>query len=161
MVLSLCLAPSAYSQEAETTVATDSLKGKVQLPFRAVDEADVLGGVSSVNVADLEKKSYSTYSLANMQSLVTGYNGQLWDMGNALVLVDGVPRDADNILPQEIESISFLKGAQAVVLYGSMASKGAILITTKRGNTDGLRVNVRGIATLFVPKSYTNYLGAA
>lgn len=161
VALSLCLAPSAYSAETLAAETPDSLKGKVQLAFRTGDEADVLGGVSTINVAELEKKSYSTYSLANMQSLVTGYNGELWNMGTALVLVDGVPRDADNILPQEIESISFLKGAQAVVLYGSMASKGAILITTKRGTADGLKVNVRGMATLYVPKSYTKYLGAA
>lgn len=161
MAMSLCLAPAAYSQDAETAAKADSLKGKVQLAFRTGDEADVLGGVSTVNVADFEKKSYSTYSLANMQSIVTGYDGQLWNMGDALVLVDGVPRDADNILPQEIESISFLKGAQAVVLYGSMGSKGVILITTKRGNANGLQVSVRGTATLFVPKSYTKYLGSA
>ena len=74
-------------------------------------------------MVDLQKKSYTTYSLANMQSLVAGYNGQLWNMGDALVLVDGVPRDADNIIPTEIETISFLKGAQAVVLYGSAASR--------------------------------------
>lgn len=66
----------------------------------------------------------------------------LWGMDgdNAgyLVLVDGVPRDADNVMPSEIAQISFLKGAQAVVLYGSKAAKGAIVITTKRGNVEGL-----------------------
>ena len=59
------------------------------------------------------------------------------------VLVDGVPRDADNVMPSEIAQISFLKGAQAVVLYGSKAAKGAIVITTKRGNVEGLNVSVR------------------
>lgn len=157
----ICLAPGAMAQESETIEAGDSLKGKVQLAFRVADNTDILGGVSSVNVAELEKKSYTTYSLENMQSLVTGYNGQLWNMGDALVLVDGVPRDANNVLPQEIESISFMKGAQAVVLYGSTASKGVILITTKRGNVDGLRVNVRGDISLNVPKRYQKYLGAA
>lgn len=155
----LIFAPTASALTAETE-ATDSVK-KVQLAFRTSDAADVLGGVSTVNVAELDKKSYNTYSLANMQSLVTGYNGQLWDMGDALVLIDGVPRDANNVLPQEIESISFLKGAQAVVLYGSRASKGAILITTKRGNVKGLQVNVRGDVALNVPKRYQKYLGAA
>ena len=133
----------------------------MQLAFRSAVPEDVFGGVSQVNVVELEKKSYTTYSLANMECLVPGYNGQLWNMGEALVLVDGVPRDANNVIPTEIETITFLKGAQAVVLYGSTASKGAILITTKRGRTSGLQVSVRGDATLYTPKAYPKYLGAA
>lgn len=156
-----CLAPDALALEAETAQENDSLKRKVQLVFRTADESDVLGGVSTVNVADLEKKSYTTYSLENMQALVTGYDGELWNQGGALVLIDGVPRDANNVIPQEIESISFLKGAQAVVLYGSQASKGVILITTKRGNVNGLKVNVRGNISMSVPKRYQKYLSAA
>ena len=161
LMAAMSFAPGAYAQDDETVEAGDSLKGKVYLAFRTGDEADILGGVSTVNVAELNKKSYTDYSLANMQALTTGYNGQLWDMGDALVLIDGVPRDANNILPQEIESISFLKGAQAVVLYGSTASKGVILITTKRGRTEGLQVSVRGDIALNVPKRYQKYLGAA
>lgn len=145
----------------ENTAVLDTLGNEVQLAFRSAAPEDVFGGVSQVNVVELEKKSYTTYSLANMQSLVSGYDGQLWNMGEALVLVDGVPRDANNVIPTEIETITFLKGAQAVVLYGSTASKGAILITTKRGRTTGLQVSVRGDVTLNTPKSYPKYLGAA
>ena len=35
-----------------------------------------------------------------------GYNGSLWNQGDALVLIDGVPRDANNVLPTEIEDIT-------------------------------------------------------
>ncbi|MDE5812927.1 MAG: TonB-dependent receptor plug domain-containing protein, partial [Muribaculaceae bacterium] len=124
----LAFAPGALAQD--DVVPADSLPQGIQLAFRTSDGGDILGGVSAVNVAELDKKSFSDYSLSNMSALTTGYDGELWNMGSALVLVDGVPRDANNILPQEIESISFLKGAQAVVLYGSTAAKGAILITT-------------------------------
>ena len=162
LAAAIMLTPAAALADADDNAAAlDSLGNEVQLPFRTASPDDIFGGVSQVNMVDLQKKSYTTYSLANMQSLVAGYNGQLWNMGDALVLVDGVPRDADNIIPAEIETISFLKGAQAVVLYGSAASKGAILITTKRGRTTGLQVSVRGDATLFVPKAYPKYLGAA
>ena len=78
-----------------------------------------------------------------------------------LILVDGVPRDANNVLPTEIQQITFLKSASAVALYGSRAAKGAVLITTKRGQTDGLHVSVRGNAGMFTPKEYPTYLGAA
>ncbi len=157
----LMASPAAYAQDTADVIPADSLPQGIQLAFRTADGGDILGGVSAVNVAELDKKSFTDYSLSNMSALTTGYNGQLWGMGDALVLVDGVPRDANNILPQEIESISFLKGAQAVVLYGSTASKGVILITTKRGNTNGLQISVRGNASLYVPKKYQEYLGAA
>ena len=81
--------------------------------------------------------------------------------GSALVLVDGVPRDINNVLPSEIEQVTYLKAASAVVLYGSRASNGVILITTKRGRTDGLQVSVRGNASLYTPKEYPNWLGSA
>ncbi|MDR2064991.1 MAG: SusC/RagA family TonB-linked outer membrane protein [Prevotellaceae bacterium] len=42
--------------------------------------------------------------------------------------------------PEDIESISVLKGAAAAVLYGSDASNGAIIITTKKGSKDRGRV---------------------
>lgn len=161
VALSMCFAPMARAQEADTTEAADSLRGQVKLAFRTSDASDILGGVSTIDITELNEKSYTTGSLDNMQGLVTGYNGQLWDMGDVVVLVDGVPRDASNIVPQEIESITFLKGAQAVVLYGSIASKGAVLINTKRGVQSNLQVSVRGTATLNVPKSYTKYLGSA
>ena len=153
--------PASALADDDNVAVIDTLGNDVQLAFRSAVPEDVFGGVSQVNVVELEKKSYTTYSLANMECLVPGYNGQLWNMGEALVLVDGVPRDASNVIPTEIETITFLKGAQAVVLYGSTASKGAILITTKRGRTSGLQVSVRGDATLYTPKAYPKYLGAA
>ena len=149
---------------------TDSLANKkdqmVQVAFRKVSQKDLLGGVSVVNVEELTKKNYNTYSLDNMQGYVGGWNGNsLWGMDgdNAgyLVLVDGVPRDADNVMPSEIAQISFLKGAQAVVLYGSKAAKGAIVMTTTRGNVEGLNVSVRANTGFHVAKAYPEYLGSA
>ena len=44
-----------------------------------------------------------------------------------------------NLNPEDVESISILKGAPAAALYGSQAANGVILITTKKGNTVGRR----------------------
>lgn len=44
-----------------------------------------------------------------------------------------------NLNPEDVESISILKGAPAAALYGSQAANGVILITTKKGNTAGQR----------------------
>ena len=50
-----------------------------------------------------------------------------------LVLVDGLERDMSLVSPEEVESVSILKDAAAVALYGYKGVNGAILITTKRG----------------------------
>lgn len=44
-----------------------------------------------------------------------------------------------NLNPEDVESISILKGAPAAALYGSQAANGVILITTKKGNSAGQR----------------------
>ena len=160
IALGMALLPVAAWAQTEAEY-TDSVASQVNVAFRTVSEADLMGGVSVVNMVEQTKKDYSTYSLSNMQALVGGYNGQLWNQGEVLVLVDGVPRDANNVLPTEIEQITYMKSASAVVLYGSRAAKGVILITTKRGRNDGLKVSVRGNATTYVPKSYPKYLSSA
>ena len=160
IALGAALLPVAAVAQTEKEY-TDSVASQVNVAFRTVNEADLMGGVSTVNMVEQAKKDYTTYSLDGMDALVGGYNGQLWNQGEALVLVDGVPRAANDVLPTEIEQITFLKAASAVVLYGSRAAKGVILITTKHGRNDGLNVSVRGNASLYVPKSYPKYLGSA
>lgn len=54
---------------------------------------------------------------------------------NPLVLIDGMDGDINSLNPQDIESISVLKDAAAASIYGSRASFGVILVTTKRGKT--------------------------
>lgn len=50
-----------------------------------------------------------------------------------LVLVDGIERDITSITAEEVESVSVLKDAAAVALYGYKGANGAVLVTTKRG----------------------------
>ena len=133
----------------------------INVAFRQSDARDVIVPVSTVNVKDLLEKNYNTYSLDNMQALVAGYNGQLWNQGDALVMVDGVPRDANNVLPTEIENITFMKGASAVVLYGSRAAKGVILITTKRGKIAPMKITAHADYQLDAAKAFPKYLDGA
>ena len=161
LYMSALLSLSAVMPAQAQIDAADS--AQVNVAFRKVAKEDILGGVSTLNYRELVEKNYSTYTFDNMQGYVAGYNGNsLWGMSNALVFVDGVPRDVNNIKPDEIEEITFLKGAQAVVLYGSRAAQGAILITTKRGQVnDGLDINVRVNTGWNVAKAYPEYLGSA
>lgn len=166
---------SPLSASAQTTDGGDSIpaKKKVHVAFRDKDADQLLGGVSYVDMEELQKKDYTMSSLDDLYALVGGWNGNsLWGMDNdrldtndnsnlPLVIIDGVKRPSNNVLPSEIEQVTFLKGAQAVVLYGARAAKGAILITTKRGTVDGLQVQVNANTGFHVAKAFPEYLGSA
>uniref|UniRef100_A0AB33JKI9 SusC/RagA family TonB-linked outer membrane protein n=1 Tax=Prevotella sp. GTC17260 TaxID=3236796 RepID=A0AB33JKI9_9BACT len=70
---------------------------------------------------------------------------------------------ASEINPEDIESISVLKGANAAALYGSRAQNGAIVITTKKGKYgQPLRVEYNGtldITNVYSPYDYQNVYG--
>lgn len=150
---------AASAQEAE--LPADSLD-KVQVAFRTTTQQDLLGGVSVLNMEELSEKAYTTYSEQLMGSMIAGLNNGLWGAGSDyLVVIDGMVRDANNVLPHEISQVTLLKGAQAVVLYGSRASKGVILITTKRGQKGDLQIKVTANSGFHFAKSYPKYLGSA
>ena len=166
---------SPLTVNAQTADDADStvVKKKVHVAFRDKDPDHLLGGISYVDMEELQKKDYMTSSLEDMYALVGGWNGNnLWGMDNdrldnndnsnmPLVIIDGVKRPSNNVLPSEIEQITFLKGAQAVVLYGSKGAKGAILITTKRGKVDGLQIEANANTGFHVAKAFPEYLGSA
>ena len=169
------MAASPLAANAQTTNGADSVeaKKKVHVAFRDMDADKLLGGVSYVDTEELQKKDYTTGSLDDLYALVGGWNGNnLWGMDTEkldnndnsnmpLVIIDGVKRPSNNVLPSEIKQVTFLKGAQAVVLYGPKAAKGAILITTKRGTVDGLQVQVNANTGFHVAKEFPEYLGSA
>jgi TonB-linked SusC/RagA family outer membrane protein len=144
-----------------TAQEADSVK-LVNVAFGQKSADDLLQGVSVVDYKALADKSHNTYSLNDMQGYVGGFNGNSpWASGAYLVVVDGVPRGADNVLPEEIEQVTFLKSAAAVVLYGSQAQKGAVLITTKHGRQGLMRITASGQVGISVAKRLPKYLGSA
>lgn len=97
----------------------------VQGPAR--DAASVLAGKVAglgVTTPSGDPRSGSTISLRG----VTTVQGAR----NPLVLVDGVPASLETVPSTDIEAISVLKDGSAAAVYGSRASNGVILITTKR-----------------------------
>ena len=62
--------------------------------------------------------------------------------GSALVLFDGAVGDLCSVNPDDIASISLLKGASAAARYGAGAAIGAIMITTKKGKAGALKVTL-------------------
>jgi TonB-linked SusC/RagA family outer membrane protein len=70
--------------------------------------------------------------------------GTLGDNG-ALILVDGVVGEINNLDPLDIESVSVLKDAASAAIYGARAANGVVIIKTRKGrNTGGLKFTYDG-----------------
>lgn len=78
---------------------------------------------------------------------------------NPLILIDGVPGDLETIPAEDIETISVLKDGSAAAMYGSRASNGVILITTKhhQGGAPTLRYDgYVGQSTIYNSPDFLN-----
>lgn len=97
-------------------------------------------------------------------------NKSVWGNNEPLIVIDGIPmnnpkttqlsgeyegRDGgsalSNLNPDDIASMSVLKGASAAALYGSMAANGVIMINTKKGREGAIRVDFSSNITLESP----------
>jgi TonB-linked SusC/RagA family outer membrane protein len=111
----------------------------------------------------------AVYSLDNSidpnVAIVLRGNRSLKGNNNALIVLDGVPipgATLSSINSNDIAESTVLKGASASALYGSEASNGAILLTTKRGTTDGKPTITYGNSfqfqkVAFYPKLQTSF----
>ena len=107
-------------------------------------------------------------------------NRSIQGTNNALIVVDGVPISngtngtagsdfgsiqgsdgASNINPDDIESMTILRGASAAALYGSQAGNGVIVITTKKGKSGKISVTLNSgfaVESVFsLPKVQNSY----
>ncbi len=151
----------SFVASSDTKVITlKSEADMVQVAYQKKDKSELLGGVSYIDVPTLLEKNYFLSANDNLSSFLPGFNGNIWG-GASLVLVDGVPRDIGNILPTEIDQITLLKGAQAVALYGSQATRGVLMVTTKRGTSGQDAFKVRINTGIFTPRGYADYLGSS
>ena len=152
---------------------------KIDLAFRKAHAGEVVGAVSTVRADEVNAYDNSIWAddvvtgrtlgmlgSNNIRGLGIGINvadltGSGLSSGNALFVVDGLPRDIQSLRLSEIEDITVLKDANASVLYGSAAVNGVILITTKRGEAykkkSDFSVNY-GIST---PTEMPNYLNSS
>lgn len=88
-----------------------------------------------------------------------------------LIVIDGVPVSNDaapgasnalaTINPNDIETYTVLKDASATAIYGSRASNGVIIITTKKGSGDGLKVNYSSTYSMKQPHKQIDVLSPA
>ena len=81
-----------------------------------------------------------------------------WNNSDPLVLVDGIERPMSSVDISSVESISVLKDASATAVYGVKGANGVILITTKRGQEGGAKIDVGFNTTLKAPSKLPNKL---
>ncbi|MGI6521672.1 MAG: SusC/RagA family TonB-linked outer membrane protein [Fermentimonas sp.] len=138
----------------------------------------VVGAVTSVDVKDIQTPATSINNMLGGRipgviSLQTsgepGKNiSEFWIRGigtfgassGALVLIDGLEGTLNQVDPADVESFSILKDASATAVYGVRGANGVVLITTKRGQEDRLRITVRSNVKLSVLKRMPEYLDA-
>ena len=140
-----------------------SLEEVVVVGYGTQQKVNLTGAVARIGEKELESRPIQNVSSA-LQGLVSGLTvmsgqGRPGQDGASLrirgvgtlntaspyILIDGVESCTMNSLdPNDIESISVLKDASSAAIYGSKASNGVILITTKRGSAGAPRVSYNG-----------------
>ena len=157
----------------------DEKNDTVNVAFKRIETDNIVGAISSLNAARINELDNSIWAsdvlagrtlgmLGNTNIRGIGISIDVADItgsgtlsGNALFVVDGLPRDIDGLRLSEIEDITVLKDVNSAILYGSSAINGVVLITTKRGrvneNSKHISLNY-GIAT---PLALPKYLNSA
>jgi len=140
--------------------AENSLEQVVVVSYGKQRQRSITGAIAKVNAAELQDIPATEFGqklngkATGLQiNQVTGRPGQgmtfrirgaasLSGSNQPLIVVDGQPiQDINLINPDEIESFSVLKDAAATALYGSRASNGVVLITTKTAKAGRTSVN--------------------
>lgn len=142
-------------------------KDNVKIAFGAVKRGDMTGDITVIEPDDILKYDNSQYVPDALTGRVPGMFGSnnIRGLGDAMVVLDGIPRYSRisdvNLNMEEIDQITILKDASAVVLYGAQARNGVIIITTKRGKAQKREINVSGYYGIAKPKELPQYLGSA
>lgn len=161
----------------------------VVIGYGSVKKSDATGSVAVINPNEIEAGiSTSVQDMLTGQTpgvVVTASGGSpeggatirirggasLNASNDPLIVVDGVPLSNDGIngmanplamiAPDNIESMTILKDASATAIYGSRASNGVIIITTKKGKKGRPQVNVTANMTVNTARKTWNVLNAA
>ena len=116
--------------------------GKVNTEEITVGRSPQLAQSLSGKVSGLAIYNVDNSVDPQVKVVLRGYRS-LTGNNDALVVVDGIPNASQSVLallnPNDIESVTVLKGGQAATLYGSAGVNGAIVVTTKKGKKGKLK----------------------
>ncbi|MDR0431262.1 MAG: TonB-dependent receptor [Tannerellaceae bacterium] len=139
---------------------SQTLDELVVIGYGYVKKSDLTGSVSSVKSEDINKMATNSPAAA-LQGRAAGVQVTLGSGSpdatasikirgvgtpndtSPLYVVDGFPmNDIDYLNPNDIESMEILKDASATAIYGSRGANGVVLISTKKGRSGPLKVNI-------------------
>jgi len=183
------LVVSYLGYESRTVTAENGMRVVLQEDVTRLDDVVVVGygvqkrvnltgSVASIDAKALDGRPLTSVS-ASLAGLLPGVSiaqtsGQPGSDGGTIrirgigtlntsspmIIVDGVEAPMDNIDPNDIESVTVLKDAASAAIYGSKASNGVILITTKRGQR-GSSITYAGNVGWQSPTALPKYMGSA
>lgn len=143
--------------EEETT----GLEEVVVVGYGTQKKVNLSGAVNAIDTKELESRPITSLSQGlqgaapNLNiDFVSGEPGQAARInirgitsingGEPLILIDGVPSSSEELnrlAPEDVSDISVLKDASSAAIYGARAAFGVVLITTKAGTKEGIRLS--------------------
>lgn len=157
----------------------------VVIGYGSVQKKDLTGSITTISSKDFQKGAIATPDqlitgkIAGVQIVPGGGapgsgamirirgGASLNASNNPLIVIDGVPMEGStlpgahsplsSINPADIESMNVLKDASATAIYGSRASNGVIIITTKKGSLgQPIRVQASTRFSVSTPRKYVD-----
>jgi TonB-linked SusC/RagA family outer membrane protein len=129
-------------------------KRQVTSSITSLKPKDIVVGVGGATVGNSIKGKVSGLTMSGNDSPNTTNEFQMRGMASVnsskgpLIVIDGIPGgDIRSIIAEDIQSMDFLKDASAGAIYGTRATGGVILITTKKGQAGKLRVGFTSEST--------------
>lgn len=124
-------------RKSHLTGAVSSVKNQeLNLTTSSVGQA-LVGKVAGVQISQVSGAPYNSTKIRVRGTVSVNASS------DPLYVIDGYPSNADIFLsPEDIESIEILKDAASAAIYGSRASGGVVMITTKRGKDSKAKVDV-------------------
>ena len=135
--------------KASLTGSVSQVQGDEILKGPATNVTSVLAG-KLTGVSSVQESGQPGADQASLR-----IRGSLYDVK---YIVDGIPRDIDDIDPNEIESISILKDAAAAAVYGLGGAGGVIIVTTKSGEVGATNISYTGSVGVSMNANYPEFL---
>ena len=156
---------SAIKRELTGAITKVETKGMSEMPTASFESA-IQGKTSGVFIEQASGKLGETIKMRIRGSSSVSANNQ------PLYVVDGVPITSDNVSNEnnqptsplsdlsmsDVESLQILKDASAAAIYGSRASNGVVIITTKRGKTGATKFDLQYTTGVSEPSRLMKWL---
>jgi iron complex outermembrane receptor protein len=174
---------------AKMTPVVNDLDELIVVGYGSTEKKDLTGSVVSINSKDFQQGNLNTPEqlilgkAAGVQITPNGGSpgsgstirirggSSLNASNDPLIVIDGVPVANDGIAgspnplslinPNDIENMTILKDASATAIYGSRASNGVVIITTKKGKSDSrFKVELNTVNSVATAAKYANVFSA-